>query len=96
MPAPGQYELKKMAKGLFVLAVQKAASANLLKSSIGYPQNAQIIEALTGVKIALSREITDIKSGDQMLIMRLQYRADRPKGADVGEDDFEFFHATYF
>ncbi|MBX2926997.1 MAG: DUF1874 domain-containing protein [Saprospiraceae bacterium] len=95
MPVPGRYELKKMSKNLFVLAVQKAARDNILKSSIGYPQNAQIIEKLTGVRIALSRELTDIKSGDQMLIMRLQYRADRPKGADVGEEDFDFFHATY-
>lgn len=69
------------------------------QSSIGYPQNIQLIEKWTGVTIPLSRTENRFENGDQALVMRLKRRVVNPatKGLPVSEDpkDWEFAWVTF-
>ncbi len=62
-------------------------------SRVGYPATADFIRRALGVRLDLSREPTDMHTGDTALVVRLKYRlADpRPKATDSGwgDDDFE-------
>lgn len=94
MPAEGRYRMRKIYPDEFADLVRIAHRADRLISSVGYFQNAQIIAKMTGVPIPISREVTRLTSGDEMLIMKLKYRPEQ-KGKDVQESDFEYYHATY-
>ena len=62
-------------------------------SRIGYPQTADHIERLSGVRPALSREASPMEAGDEALVVRLKYRVTDPgqKGAvPIGPEDWEY------
>lgn len=69
------------------------------KSYMGYPNTRDYAEKCLGVapgSIALSREETHVKPGDEMLIFKLKYRlpaadmkADAAKQKMLADDDFE-------
>lgn len=64
------------------------------QSAIGYPQNIDLIEGWTGVRVPLNRSETVFADGDRAIVMRLKRRVINPssKGAPVSEspDDWEF------
>jgi len=63
------------------------------ESRIGYPQTADHIEQLTGVRPQLSREASPMGVGDEALVVRLKYRVTEPgqKGAvPIGPEDWEY------
>ena len=62
-------------------------------SRIGYPQTADHIEKLSGVRPELSREASPMEVGDEALVVRLRYRVADPsqKGSvAVGPDVWEY------
>lgn len=95
MPRAGKYELVEISEAVFIAGVAAAVATGEAVSSIGYPQNIQYIRAKAGVNLPMSRNATKIEPGDTMLIMKLKYRVDAPKGGQVSEDDFEFYTCTY-
>ena len=63
------------------------------ESRIGYPQTADHIAQLSGVRPTLSREASPMRPGDEALVVRLKYRVQDPsqKGAvSVQEEDWEY------
>lgn len=95
MPRPGFYACAHIGPEKFVQAFHELSSAGWeVSSSIGYPQNAEILSRMLGRKIPVSLQQTIPGSGDVMLIMKLSYRM-REKGAKVDESDFEFWAAVY-
>lgn len=95
MPAPGTYKLTSISRQAFATMLIEAAHANQLASYIGYRQNADIIEKMTGLRVPIVNDRTPVEDGDTMLCMTLKYRKGRNKGAPVNEHDFEYFLATY-
>lgn len=94
MPAEGTYRLKRVSSKAFASIL----CSEPFESYIGYPDTAQTIEGMAGVKIPLSRQQTTIEDGDTLLICKLKYRLTNP--ADKGKftpsiDDFEFFICNY-
>jgi len=62
-------------------------------SRIGYPQTADHIEKLSGVRPELSREASPMEVGDEALVVRLRYRVADPsqKGSvAIGSQDWEY------
>lgn len=94
MPAEGVYRLRELPMQEWAAGVAAAISQGA-KSSIGYPQNVEIIRQLTGHSVSLSREETILSDGDEMYIMALRYRMDGDKGRQVALEDFKFLHATF-
>jgi len=63
------------------------------ESRIGYPQTAEWIERLSGVRPPLSREASPMQPQDEALVVRLRYRVQDPsqKGTvPIGEEDWEY------
>jgi len=87
--APGVYEYR-------LVTPQEAAAwirAGGWVSRIGYPQTADWIEQLAGVRPELSREASVMEAGDEALVVRLRYRVADPaqKGAvPVQPEDWEY------
>lgn len=94
MPSPGQYTLQEITAEDFFTKVKEADRKGELKSWIGYPQNAKIIERFTGVKVPINKATTVIHSGDVLLCMRLKYRTSH-KGKVVKSSNFQFFSCKY-
>jgi len=64
------------------------------QSRIGYPQTVEIIEAMTGIRPELSRDLSAMEPGDVAYVVRLRYRVDpATKGQPVAED-FEIGRLT--
>lgn len=65
-----------------------------MKSCIGYPQNADLIELWTGIRPEIARIETWFADDDRALVMRFKSRVGNPaaKGAPVSDDpaDWEF------
>jgi hypothetical protein len=98
MPKEGTYVIKKISKEYFIQILKYYSELGQIKSFIGYPQNAELIYKWSGVKVDINREqLTDIETGDKMLIMKLKYRVKDPsmKGDIVDENDFEFYICVY-
>jgi hypothetical protein len=96
MPAEGFYHLRKITPSAFYQGVVTAYNRNRLKSWIGYEQNAELIKQKTGIPIDICRDVTEIRHGDSMLIMKLSYRPEqRAKGYRVATDDFEYYEGFY-
>ncbi len=96
MPAEGYYHLRAISAPAFFQGVVTAYNRNQLKSWIGYEQNAELIKQETGIPVELCREVTEIKHGDDMLIMKLKYRVSTQyKGKPVDPADFDYFRACY-
>ena len=70
-----------------------------VKSSIGYPQNADLIEQWTGIRPEIRRAEIKFEDGDKALVMRLTKRVVNPagKGSLVSSDprDWEFAWVTF-
>lgn len=95
MPAPGVYDCREITPAQFFLKVAEAHFAGRLQSHIAYPQNRDMIERMTGIRLELSRTDTRIENGDELLMMKVKYRPQGVKGAPIPDEDFEFFRATY-
>jgi hypothetical protein len=95
MPAPGTYTLRAISQHEFTSLIEYAAMRDKLVSWIGYPENAQFIFEITGIKVRVTRDVTRIAKGDELLIMKLKYRTTGLKGSAVNPEDFEYFHASY-
>lgn len=87
---PGVYEYR-------LVSPEEAAEwiqAGGWTSRIGYPQTAEWIERLSGVRPPLSREASPMQPGDEALVVRLKYRVADPsrKGEvlPVGPNDWEY------
>jgi len=61
-------------------------------SRVGYTATARYIRRVLGADLALSREPTDMHSGDEALVIRLKYRMidPRSKAVDSPGDDEDF------
>ena len=96
MPQEGQYNIMSISQEIFCGYIRKAVEKNILDSFIGYPQNVELIKKWSGVTVPLNRELTTLKDGDLLLIMRLNYRPGAAsKGQAVQQDQFSFFIASY-
>lgn len=95
MPCEGSYTAKSLTAEEYAERIKLALnSIKAIKSSIGYPAAADIIEQLTGWRPPINRDRTEIQTGDVMLVCRLQYRVADPRdkkhqAPSVG--DYEFF-----
>ena len=71
-----------------------AAGLGEYTSCLGYPQNAELVEAWVGIRPEVSRANVEFKDGDRAFVMRLKSRVANPttKGGPVSEDpaDWEF------
>lgn len=94
MPKAGIYKMKSITITEFCDILVDAYSNGELDSYIGYQQNANIIEKLTGIRPVINRDNTILEDGDTLLIMKLGYRASNKRG-QVDENDFEYFQASY-
>src|SRR5690606_9503237 len=91
MPAEGTYTLRRVTAQQFAELLQGD-----FVSYIGYPQTADFVSRLIGRPCPVNRAQTILDDGDTLAIVKLKYRPDAPtKGAQVNEDDFEFFVADY-
>lgn len=97
MPLEGSYSIKKVDRHHFFGRIKEVRAMNdFLMSWIGYEQNADVIEANTGWRPPICRDVTKIDHGDRLLMMRLKYRPEqRAKGFQVDAHDFEYFEAYY-
>lgn len=94
MPQPGNYSLTEISADTFYRLIRTCDDS--LVSHLGYPQNQQLIEQKTGVRLPLSREKTELKDGDTLICMTLKYRPNaNTKGQRVGEEDFDYFICEY-
>jgi len=67
--------------------------AHQWESRIGYPQTADHIAQIAGVRPPLSREASPMQPQDEALVVRLRYRVQDPsqKGTvPIGEEDWEY------
>ena len=98
MPAEGQYQLFRITEENFASLVKKAHKENALVSYIGYPDTAQIIQEISGVKVEVSRAQTQLFDGDRLLIIRLDYRVNpNQKGRyKPHKKDFSFWLAQFY
>jgi len=96
MPTAGTYRIYQLSRQEWADRVDAAIRQGVVRSSIGYQQNIDIIRQLTGHQVMLSKKETKLEDGDEMYIMRLKYRIDGYKGLPVRLEDFEFFHCTYY
>lgn len=66
------------------------------KSYVGYPNACRVALEVLGQKIPISREITHVKAGDELLIMALRYRVApvTKKGRYHGNsrDDYDWYY----
>lgn len=92
MPRPGHYDILQISKEEYREVFRRATE---WRSYIGYTENAKILTRLLGERIPISHDTTRLKSGDEMLIMRLRYRPKNKKALPVTIDEFDFFHAKY-
>lgn len=98
MPNEGVYTLQRISEATFKKELQKAAATGNLKSYIGYPETAEMLEQMTGIQIEASREHAMLIPGDEMLIIKLRYRTADPasnKPLQLSIDDFEFFRCDW-
>jgi hypothetical protein len=94
MPQPGNYHLVALTRDQFVGILRDSGECD---SYVGYPQTAQFVERISGVKVAVSRRQTTLTNGERVLVVKLAYRpqdADT-KGAPVDEADYEFYLVRY-
>ena len=94
MPAEGTYQLWRVAREDFVNRLQSRP----FESYIGYPETANFLESVSGMRISVSREQTTLVDGDTLLIVKLKYRLQNPaqkKDWKPSAEDYEFFVCGY-
>ena len=94
MPQPGTYELVPLAREQFVGILRDNGQCD---SYVGYPQTAEFVERISGVKVEVSRRSTVFTDGERVLVVKLAYRPQdaNTKGAPVDEADYEFYLVRY-
>lgn len=98
MPTEGHYTLKQISQTEFRTLLRDAAASDNFRSYIGYPETARLIEEITGVDIAVSREQATLDLGDIMLIVKLRHRVTDPSTKTAltpSMDDFEFYQCDW-
>ena len=98
MPDEGVYTLKQITETTFTKELQDAAASDNFRSYIGYPETAQLIEQITGIKVEVSREQASLTPGDIMLIVKLRQRVINPADKETLQlsiDDFDFFRCDW-
>jgi len=98
MPDEGVYILRRVSREFFAELIADAHRRGNLRSYIGYPENAQHIERISGVPIPVNRASTQLPDQALLAICRLKYRVADPgtKGKiQPGDEDYEYFVATY-
>lgn len=89
LTTPGEYEYHLITEEE---AITWLKQGNFI-SRVGYPANADHILRISGIKPELSREITNMQSGDEALVVRLKYRIQNPKEKATfqpGSEDWEY------
>jgi hypothetical protein len=86
----------KIERKQFVEALRLAFYEGRLRTYIGYQQTADHIRKISGIAISVSREETQVKPGDRILVCKLKYRVQdvRDKRAGVlgmSDDDYEYW-----
>lgn len=62
-------------------------------SRIGYPNTADQIKTISGIRPGVNREATPMQPGDEALVVRLKYRVQEPGQKATfqpGPDDWEY------
>lgn len=100
MPAPGVYITDEISSERFCFLLRLAHERGTLQSFIGYPATAEHIEAISGVKVAVTRAPATVKNGDVLLICRLRYRLSdtklkSDKSFRPGPDDYQYLVSLY-
>jgi hypothetical protein len=98
MPDEGLYILRRVSREFFAELVADAHRRGELQSYVGYTETAQHIEKISGVPIPVNRSTTQLPDQAVIAICKLKYRVADPgtKGKlQPGEDDYEYFVATY-
>lgn len=94
MPKVGRYQLSEISAKEFFDKLTNAHNTWQLDSYIGYPQNADFIEMMCGIRPRINRNVTKLEDGDTLLIIKLAYRP-KIKGARVDEKSFCYYESTY-
>jgi len=98
MPTEGVYNLKRISKSKFQTILREATATGNLRSYIGYPETARLIEQLTGIEIEVSREQAALAIGDLMLIAKLCRRVADPSSKaplQPSMADLEFYRCEW-
>ena len=98
MPDEGLYILRRVSREFFAELIADAHRRGELHSYIGYPETAQHVERIARVPIPVNRAATQLPDQCLIAICKLKYRVADPvaKGKlQPGEDDYEYFVATY-
>jgi hypothetical protein len=98
MPDEGLYILRRVSREFFAELVADAYRRGNLRSFVGYPETAQHIERISGVPIEVNRAATELPDQALIAVCKLKYRVADPdtKGKlQPGEDDYEYYVATY-
>ena len=86
---PGVYGYRLISKEDAAAWVQ----AEEFASRVGYPNTAQHIKDISGIRPPLSREATAMQPGDEALVVRLKYRMTNPGDKATfapGAEDWEY------
>lgn len=75
MPSDGIWQKKTITTTEVKKIFEKESVAGF-ESYIGYPNACRVLSPLLGVNVPLSREATDVRIGDIVLVMQLRYRVD--------------------
>ena len=98
MPSEGLYILRRVSREFFAELIADAHRRGELLSYIGYPENAQCVERISGVPIPVNRAFTQLPDQALIAVCKLKYRVADPstKGKiQPGDEDYEYFVATY-
>lgn len=93
MPAAeGRYQSNEVTAKQFAAEVNRANRDDQLVSYIGYPETAELLSELCNCEIPVSRDQTEIRDGDVLLVAKLKYRVNPTQKGTVkpGIKDFEF------
>lgn len=99
MPSPGKYECREINVPEFVKIFRDNEYCDRWESYIGYPNCANVASQILGEEIPISRQETELEDGDEILVLRLNYRPDATKkaGNELGQkiSDYRFFYIKY-
>lgn len=95
----GVYRWRKISLAEFGEKLKAGLQSGSLINYIGYGDNLRLLREQFGVNLQTNREQAQIRSGDNLLVMRLKYRVKNP-GEKAGEvrhtiEEFEFGFAEF-
>ena len=98
MPTEGVYTLKQISITQFQDLLQQAAETGNLRSYIGYPETAEMIQRVTGIAVDVNRHQAVLTTGDVMLIVKLRHRvadAACKEKLQPSMNQFDFYHCNW-